>query len=177
VHASVPVSELGALRIPGVNADTQSASTATVELNAGDRTITKQGRVARLLGDLDPAGQVARVVIAVDDPLDLRRAATEREPLLLGAHVEVGISAGRADNVFELPSVAVRGDRHVWVLEDGALAIRPVYIAWRTPHSVFVDSGLREGEKVVLSNIAAPVPGMKLRADEAADGAEIAEAR
>ena len=47
--------------------------------------------------------------------------------------------------------------------DGGRLAIRPVQIAFRGPENVYVAEGLADGEQLVVTDIAAPVPGMPLR--------------
>ncbi len=177
VHVSVPVADLDVVRVPGVNAPATDGSNATVWLRTGRDAIQRQGRVIRLLGDLDSTGQMARVVVEVEDPLGLRLPVDERRPLLLGAQVEVAIDAGRIEDAFEVPAAALREGDSLYVLSDGALEVRPVSIVWRTPESVFVRDGLGEGDQIVLSSITAPVPGMKLRAQAAEDAGELADAR
>ena len=58
------------------------------------RTVT--GRAARgylyqLLGDLEPNGRLARVLIEIEDPLDLGSQDGERKPFLLGDYVSAEI--------------------------------------------------------------------------------------
>lgn len=177
VHAAVPVADLDVVRVPGVNASAAEGSKATVRLRTGRDVVERKGRVIRLLGDLDSTGQMARVVVEVVDPLGLQVPLEERRPLLLGAHVEVEIDAGRIDDVFEVPAVALREGDSLYVLVDGALEVRPVGVVWRTPDSVFVRDGLREGDQIVMSSISAPVPGMKLRAQPTEEVGELADAR
>ena len=53
----------------------------------------------------------------------------------------------------------------VYADDNGKLAVRELQIAWRREDSVLVASGLAEGEAVITSALAAPVPGMPLRRD------------
>jgi len=41
--------------------------------------------------------------------------------------------------------------------------IRPVQVVFRGPQHVYIDGGLTENERLVTTDIAAPVPGMPLR--------------
>jgi hypothetical protein len=43
------------------------------------------------------------------------------------------------------------------------LQIRTVTIAFRGPHSVLVSEGLAAGERLVVTDLSAPVEGMALR--------------
>lgn len=62
VQVSLPVEDLEWIDTPG--------SPATVAHRAGAVEIRREGRVARLLGDVDPAGRMARLLIVIDDPLN-----------------------------------------------------------------------------------------------------------
>jgi multidrug efflux pump subunit AcrA (membrane-fusion protein) len=70
VQVSVPVSELAWFTIPGVNGDAGSA--VDVRQRRGDRVLTWKGQVLRLLGEVDPVGRMARVLVEIRDPLGQR---------------------------------------------------------------------------------------------------------
>jgi RND family efflux transporter MFP subunit len=172
VQTSVPTAQLAAIAIPGINAEPGAGARAVVSHDTGAGTIETTGTVVRLLGDLDPAGQMARVIVAIDDPLALGKG--DRQPMLLGSHVQLSIDAGTLSDVIEVPRTALRDGDEVFVMEGEELQVRPVEVAWRTDRSVYVAGGLDQGDRVVLSSIAAPVPGMKLRADLGGDDGELA---
>lgn len=172
VRAAVPTAQLAAVRVPGVNAEAGQGSRVTVRHETGSGSITATGVVVRLLPDLDPAGQMAQVIVSVDDPLALRDGS--RQPLLLASHVIAEIDAGTLENVIALPRAALHDGNEVFVMNEGALGVRDVDIVWRNGSQVFVRGGLGEGDRVVTSRITAPMPGMKLRADSGGDGDELA---
>jgi len=125
---------------------------------------TREGRVVRLLGDLEPDGRMARVLVAVPDPLDRSRPAGERLPLLIGDYVRVEIQGHSIDGVYRIPRSALRDNTHVWVATDqNRLDIRTVAVAWRDTETVLVQSGLEPGERLIISDLSAPVGGMALR--------------
>ncbi len=169
VMVSVPVEYL-----PWITAPEKSGkgSEAKIIQKAGSKNIIRKGQVIRLLGDLDTNGRLARLLVAVDDPLNLDNKE-EQLPLLLGSYVTVEISGKTMADVAELPRSAVRNleeagaggldDEALWVMDkDGRLKVEPVKVAWRMPDSVFVSTDLRDGTRVVTSSIATPVNGMKL---------------
>jgi hypothetical protein len=49
---------------------------------------------------------------------------------------------------------------------DGRLEIRPVEILFRGKDEVLVKNGISEGERLVVSDLPAPVEGMQLRLQE-----------
>jgi RND family efflux transporter MFP subunit len=169
VQVSVPVSALEWIR-----ADPADGSSVEVRHARGRAApIVKPGRAVRLLGDLDPRGRMARLLVRVDDPLDLDRPPDARQPLLLGAYVRATIEGRSADRVAVIPRVALREGDRVWLMnEDDVLEIRPVSTTFRGRDEVYVASGLEEGDRVVVSRIAAPVPGMTLKLQSTTDDVE-----
>ena len=162
VRLSVPVDELGWIDVPGLNAPTGSG--VRIRVGAGRSASVRQGRVARLLTDLEPQGRMARVLVAVDDPLSLKNTGQAPGPLLLGAYVRVEIAGRSAPDVVVVPRAALRDGENVWIMTPGkTLAIRPVTIAWSSNHSVYVSAGLSMGDELIVTDLAAAVAGMPLR--------------
>jgi RND family efflux transporter MFP subunit len=129
------------------------------------QAITRTGRVLQVLPDLDPKGRMARVLVAIDDPLDLSPTDPSQpsRPLRLGAYVDVTLEGATAD-VAVVPRSALRDGDRVWLMgPDDELVIRDVDTVWRERTVVYVSDGLTDGDRLITSRIAAPVPGMKLR--------------
>jgi multidrug efflux pump subunit AcrA (membrane-fusion protein) len=133
----------------------------------GEVSIGRSGRLARLVGDLDPVGRMARVLVEIDDPLGLNAKKNPATiPLMLGAYVRVEIEAGNAEEVFLLPRTALREGDQVWVAaEEDRLAVKPVEVLWRSKDTVLIRKGLSEGDRVVTNSIPLPIPNMKLRVE------------
>ena len=88
VQVSVPVEALPWIDVPAPDKKTKG-SPARVIQDVGKRRIEREGHVVRLLPDLDPSGTMARLLVAVDDPLALdapdgaeKRRAPGRRPRL-----------------------------------------------------------------------------------------------
>jgi RND family efflux transporter MFP subunit len=133
------------------------------------------GKALRTLGSVDESSRMVRVLIGVKDPLGTGREGNHR-PLILGDYVKVEIQGRDLGERIVLPRRALRRGDTVWVAADDRLEIRPVEIVWRSGEEIVVGSGLAPGETVILSDIAAPVPGMAVEVagrstrDRAADG-------
>lgn len=161
IQASLPVAELTLVSIEGEVA----GSTASVIYDTGTHRVERQGTVIRKLADLDRSGQMARVLIAVDDPLAL--TGDNSSPLLLESFVDVAIRTETAVAVVTLQPQWLHDGERVYVYRDGVLEIRDVEVAWRDSRRVYVRSGLDHGTPIVTSSIATPVAGMKLdRSDD-----------
>lgn len=172
VQASVEADTIGYVDVPGVNAS--SGSEATIRFDAGGREVERDGRVVRLLGDLDPAGRMARLLIEVRDPLGFtwrERGGAVRQltPLLLDSYVEVSIVGNHSEELLEVPRSWLRDGDRVWVVDDGKLAVRELDVAWRQQDTVLVSGGLSVRDPIVTSALGTPVEGMQLRIAEPAN--------
>jgi RND family efflux transporter MFP subunit len=168
VQVSIPADRLGWIAIPGIAGVAEGGgATAIVEQRLGDQLVKRTGRVVRLAGDVDPVGRMAKLLVEIDDPLGLK-VKEAGMPLLLNSYVDVTIEGKEVAAVAEVPRVAMRGDRELWVMEGGKLAIKPVEVVWRKRSTVLV-RGLAAGAQVITSPVPAAVDGMAVRPAPAAD--------
>lgn len=163
VQTAVAVDRLQWFALPG-QAGEPGARAVVRHGREGRDGRPREGRVIRLLGDLEPDGRMARVLVAVPDPLDLDRPADDRMPLLIGDYVRVEIHGRRIEGVYRIPRSALRDNTRVWVATDqDRLSIRTVAVAWRDAETVLVQRGVAPGERLIISDLPAPVAGMALR--------------
>lgn len=119
-----------------------------------------QGKIIRLLGDVDPKGLMARVLIEVAQPTD---RSTGKIPLLLGSVVRTTITGTPLKNCFQIPRSAVRPDQSVLIAtKENTLEIRPVSVIWQNQEQAYIDHGLHDGDLVITSTVAAPIQGMHI---------------
>lgn len=165
VRVALPEENIPYIDIPGVNAD--SGSRVLVRHRVGGLTIERMGRIAKLFGDLEPAGRMARVLVAIDDPLGLRDVPDSAElflPLLVDAFVEAVIAGPRLPGLYAIPRPALRDANEVYLFSpDSTLWIVEPDVAWRGEDTVYIAEGLEPGDLVITSPIAVPVEGMALR--------------
>lgn len=164
VQVSIPVDRLRWIQFPQAGQDRCSEVRVTQEAGP-DVRIELTGRLERLLGDLDPAGRMARLLVSIDDPLGLNSKPLEGAlPLMLGAYVRAEIEGKTLEDVFVLPRTVVHEGERVWIVDlEDRLEFREVKIIWRTKDKIVVSNDLRDGERVVTTRLASPIPGMKLR--------------
>lgn len=171
VQVSLPVEHLGWIDIP--NREGRRGSPATIVHSAGSVEIRREGRVERLLGDVDPAGRMARLLIVIDDPLHLGKRDSESNlPLLIGSYVTVEIRGEAIEDAVVVPRRALReihvdgstGAREgLWIMDDDdRLVTREAEVIWRTEETVIVSNGFADGDRLITSTIATPIQGMKL---------------
>lgn len=170
VQVSVPVSELDWVRLPNRDGDGGSKAEVVHDLGNG-REVRREGRVTQRLASVDPNGRLARLLVEVKDPLDLDAAPNQRQTLLLGSYVQVRIDGPELDNVFVIPRRSLREGGRVWVIgPEGKLEFRNVAVIQGGDDTVTVRGDLKTGEELVTSNLAAPLPGMRVA--KAGDGAQ-----
>ncbi len=159
VQVSIPVDRLDRITIP--RDSRESGSPATVHYARGQRL---DGRVIRLLGDLEAEGRMARVLVEVRDPLRRNTVTPAGLPLLIGEYVRVDIHGKSLADVVAIPRSALRDGETVWLLNPSmTLDIHPVIPVWRDKDTVVIKNALRDGDRLIVSDLAAPVAGMQLR--------------
>lgn len=153
VEATVPMDRLQWIDIPRTADGT--GSPAVVTSQAGTRY---PGRVIRLLGSLNADSRMARVLVAVSDPLSL--VSGDRVPLLLDSYVNISIQGRTIKDAIAVPRKALQENDTVWVEEDGKLRIRPVAIAWKGTDRLFISHGIKPGDAVIVSELSMAVENM-----------------
>lgn len=163
VEVTVPFEDLKWIRL---GEGDQPGSKAIVFLDTGNgESVSWAGEVERLLGDLHPTSRMARLVVRVNDPLGRDSGDDEptKLPLLLGSFVEVKIEAGVLENVIEIPRSALRDGDNLWVVdEEDELQIRATEVMWTQGESLLVANTIGEGEELIVSDLRAALPGMKV---------------
>ena len=159
IQVSLPVERLSWIRIPRTNYD--KGAQATIFYRGNQR----QGRVARLLSDLETEGRMARVLVTVKDPL--RLASGDREsapPLLIGEYVRVEITGQQLSDVYRIPRGAMRDGGNIWTLTDAmTLKIIAVETVWRDADAVLVRNGFASDLRIIVSDLPVAVDGMAVR--------------
>lgn len=146
-----------------------------VELSADFAGIRRQwrGRVVRVEGELDRATRQLTAVARV-------RPSSEN-PLLVGMFVDATITGTTHSGVFVVPRDAMATRDQLWLVEEQAeadhpphqrLAQRQVDVLRSERDRVIIRGGLEAGARVCLSNLQAPIEGMRVRVATAEDEAE-----
>jgi len=165
VELSVPVDELKWLDVPAARGTTGSQARIYYPAAWPDDT-SRAGQVLRLAAELEPQGRMARLLVEVPDPLCLDPNNAGKPQMILGAYVRVELRGRGLADVAAVPRSAVRDGDRVWIMTpDDELEIRPVgeKIVRRGENVVYVAGALRDGERLVVSDIGTPVDKLKLR--------------
>lgn len=162
VEVTVPLDALALLDLPRPGHLTGGAGARIERTDRPGGGSARQGQVIALLGELAD-GRMARLRVAVADPLALRAATPPDWPLLLGDYVAVSLLGRLLPQVAVVPRALLRDGDQLWLLTpQQTLEIRPVEVLWRDQHQVYL-RGVVAGEQLVETDLAAPVAGMALR--------------
>lgn len=163
IEVSLPADYMRWIHIP--NNGSGEASKVRISNSSGwPEQAFRMARVKSLRPDIEAQGLMARLVVEVQDPLSLEESNAGAPPLLLGSHVQLGIEGKTLTEVFRIPRLALHKGNQVWILKpDDTLDIRKLDIIWSEQNHVFVRQQLNNGERLIISKLAAPVQGMRLR--------------
>jgi RND family efflux transporter MFP subunit len=162
IQASIPVDRLSWIKIPRKR-DESGSKVRIFYRNADQRT----GRVIKLLSALEAEGRMARILVEVKDPLGLKTAGNNQLPLLIGEYVRIEIDGRQLQNVYRIPRATLRDDANLWIVSnDGKLDIRQVEIIWRDTRTVLLREGLEPGDRLIISDLPSPIPGMPVQIAE-----------
>lgn len=160
IKAAVPVDRLKWIRIPrsqkGIGDPVR-----VIYRNGYERT----GTVFKLLSDLEPEGRMARILISIKDPMDLKLDSSQKPPLLIGEFVRIEIQGKSLSDIYSVPRSALRNNTSLWLLtETDQLEIRTVKTVWRSRDAVLIRAGLQPGDRLIVSELSKPISGMSLQA-------------
>ena len=129
------------------------------------------GYVLKTILALNESSRMARVIVAVDDPLQLKKIQSWQDSdglqehpvsLMLNDYVNVEITGRNLTNVVKLPIDYLRTDNTVWLFVNGKLKINPVVILYKDNNFVYIKSGITAIDHVITTNIGMPVNNMHI---------------
>ncbi|MGH1343747.1 MAG: efflux RND transporter periplasmic adaptor subunit [Nannocystales bacterium] len=153
----------------------QAGLKATVTLESG-AVVTSWEAAFDRFANVESATRTVSVVVAVDDPFG-KASRGRRPPLVSGMYVEVELEGLPRPGCLAVPRGALRSDTLHVVDAQQRLAIRPVEVAFVQETYACIDSGVKAGDQVVLTDVVPAIEGTLLepRVDERAV-AQLAEA-
>jgi membrane fusion protein, multidrug efflux system len=146
---------------------------AQVSLKVGDETINWQAKFARLSDTLDPKTRTAGVIVEVDFPYANVQPGI-RPPLVKGLFVQVRLTGAALQNSIIIPNSALHSSNNkqkpqkfvYLVNQQNRLETRPVTIKLIQSEYSIIRTGLKEGEKVIISELLPAIENMLLNAQE-----------
>ena len=144
--------------VPGFTPGKNPGSSAVIRSRIAGQDLSRSGKVVRTEGKLDERTRMIKVVLRVEKPYE------RKPPLAVGLFVTVDIEGRILPNAAVIPRVALHQDSTVWVVDkEERLLFRKVDIARIQGDNVLIRSGLKEGERVIISSMKAVTKGMKVR--------------
>ncbi len=163
VELAVPMAQLRWITIPRTP-DEPGSAVKLFQENVWGKEKFRTGRVVRLLTDLEPNGRMARLLVAIQDPLNLQAQHAPLPRVLLGSYLRAEIQGEELSRLAKVDRRWIHDQDTVWLMNtDNTLEIRQVTIAYRGQHAVYISEGLDTGDRLVVTDISAPTNGMPIR--------------
>jgi len=131
---------------------------------AGENESQWRGRLVRISPSVDETTRAIPVIVEVDDAFTAVQLGVT-PAMVPGMFLELLIYGDQVEDVFVIPRSAMR-DGKVFVVRDGKLAIVPVNVMMLEEESAIIDTGLTDGDQVVIADLFPVAEGMPLRYEE-----------
>lgn len=163
VRLPVPTDQLGYLELDLTTSGGVMTPGPRVNLSAELAGVRRrwQGRIVRTESAVDETTGLLHLIAEIRNPYQPEQG---RVPLLAGLFVEAEIEGLEQPGLFELPAGVMNSMQEALVVDgDRRLHIRRLDILRREKDRIWIESGLAAGERLVISGVAVPVEGMKVR--------------
>ncbi|MFT4677425.1 MAG: RND family efflux transporter MFP subunit [Patiriisocius sp.] len=121
-----------------------------------------QGHLTRLDASIDSTTRTLFGLVEVQDPYGTN-SSQHAMPLAVGLYVNAEIFGRQISNATVIPRQALRAGDNVFVLNDQQrLEIRNVTVVHSTETEAVIGTGVQPHERVIISSIRNPIPGMNL---------------
>jgi RND family efflux transporter MFP subunit len=174
IEVAVPLDRLPWLEFAAPT-DTGGSRVDVQHRSAWPQGSSRQGRLLRLVGELEGDTRMARMLVAVDDPL-ARTPQNAGEPgLIIGSFVECRIHGREIEDVIRIHRDHVRKGDTVWLMRDDKLVVLPVEIVFQDAEYAYLRGDLTAGDRVVITSLATVRDGAPLRLSQEGAPATIAD--
>jgi RND family efflux transporter MFP subunit len=135
-----------------------------VQLDMGNHIAEWQAEFVRFSDIVDPETRTMGVVVAVDDPFD-KVIPGYKPPLSKGMFARVVFSGKITMKRIVVPRSSVRAGTVFVVDKDSRLRRRAVSILFSQGDISVIEEGLKQGERIVVSDLVPAVDGMLLEVE------------
>ena len=126
-----------------------------------------KGKLIRIGESIDPDRDTIGLVVKVDNPYQ-NVIPGIRPPLLKGMYAAVEFFTP-AHKMLVIPRKALHQGRVYVALDNNQLEIRPVTVLYKQGEMVVIKSGIKEGEKIIITDVTPVLNGLPLNLVFAAD--------
>ncbi|MEM9228729.1 MAG: efflux RND transporter periplasmic adaptor subunit [Pseudomonadota bacterium] len=157
IEVAVPLSpdELGLL-------DTVEGTPATVTARVLGRSVTLQGVVSRIEGEVNRSTRLTKIIVALD------AAIVRSVGLQPGTFVTVAFDGPEVEDVSEIPNAALQANGQVWLVDGDRLRLSSgLHVVLRGRDTTLV-TGLEDGARIALGAVAGATEGLRVEVDPVA---------
>lgn len=167
LEVTIPIIEADAALIPGLFENQRAPAIVTAQF-AG-RDVAWNAEVVRVDPALDSSTRTLGVTVALLDRNSGVIAAGPNNlvsgipPALVNAFVEAEISGAQLENVYAVPSTAIRANETVWLTDGETLSFVPINVIHIDLDTSFLQFATPpESTALVVGTLDAPVDGMAI---------------
>lgn len=166
VHLPLSLAQYDLLGMPEAFRD-KAADPATMPAvefrpSNGNRSDVWQGQVVRSSAALDEKSRQISVIAQIDQPFIAREGVSA--PLRIGQFLNAKIVGKLFNNVYSVPSAAVRQGKEILLLRDGKVAVQPINVVWNAEKEVVfqTDTDLN-GQRVITTPLPLATEGQAVQ--------------
>ena len=162
IIAPVPHESINWIDI-GPQENKTQGSQVSININGQTGHLSRTGTVSGTLGEIDPETGTIDVIITLTDPYGVLSESPDILKIPFGAEVYLEITGKTFNNIVSIPESALQGGSKVWIAgRDDRLEIMEVQVEAVKQGRAMISSGLKPGQRIILTEIAEAVQGMKL---------------
>ncbi|HJL85561.1 MAG TPA: efflux RND transporter periplasmic adaptor subunit [SAR324 cluster bacterium] len=126
---------------------------SAIQWTQNNESVRATGVTDRVL-KFDPKARTLQIAIRLNAE---NKLFTNTFPIVEGMFCQVRIPGKPLQNVIKLPRQAVGYDNKINIVTENRLKTVPVGVKWVDDGNVYVSSGIRENEKIILTRLSNPV--------------------
>ena len=134
---------------------------ARVRLVGDTDDVEWKGKLLRISESIDPVRDTLGLVVVVENPY-AGVIPGKRPPLLKGMYVSVEFLAPAQDQLV-IPRKAIHQGRVYVATAENTLSIRPVKISFAQGNQAVIESGLKEGEQIIITDVIPVIEGLPVK--------------
>ena len=120
------------------------------------------GKLVRTEGVVEESNRLTYLVAQIDDPYGLEKS--RETPLRYGTFVQAEIAGKERDGLITLPRQALYyGNKVLTLVNESEIELVEVELARTESNTIFISSGLEDGQEVITTPVQNPVNGMKVK--------------
>lgn len=163
VRLPVPDQELAYLTLPDMDNPQLQPAVRLIGTYAGKQQVWF-GKIVRTEGVVEQTNRLTYLVAQIQDPYNLSGEQANNTPLRFGTFVRAEIAGKQGEGLIALPRQSLYFGDTVLILEnESEIRLQEVNLARTEANTIYIDSGLKSGDEVIVTPVHNPVNGMKVQ--------------